>query len=95
MTPKRLKQPTIGAAVLAAVALGGSAFAAAATAASAPPSPAAAAVPSSAAAAAPLTAVGGGSGPRGAVCPTVSSREVYLTDHERYVRHHRRLASFS
>ena len=91
MTRKRLLQPTIGAAALAAVALGGSAFAGAASAASGPPSPASAASPSAGAAAAPLTGLGSAMAP----IPRHDGllHDPRLTDHERYVRHHQRLAS--
>lgn len=90
MTPKRLLQPTIGAAVLAAVALGGSAFAGATSAAGRPSSPAVAAGPAAGAAMAPLT------GLRSATAPIPRHdgllHDPYLSDHERYVRHLQRLA---
>ncbi len=91
MTPKRLIQPTIGAAIVAAVALGGSAFAGAASAASGPSSPAVAAGPSAGAAAAPLTGRGSATAPIPRHDGLLHDR--YLTDHERYVRHLQRLAS--
>ncbi len=90
MTPKRLLQPTIGAAVLAAVALGGSASARAASAAGGASSPAIAAGPSAGAGAAPLTGLGSAAAPIARHDGVL--HDPYLTDHERYVRHLQRLA---
>jgi len=93
MMPKRLKQLMIAGAVSAALALGGSAVAGATTAASGPSSTAAADVPSATASAAPLTSVHRGS--VGAMNHVRDSwiHDLYLTDHEQYVRHIERLAS--
>jgi hypothetical protein len=89
MMQKRLKQLVIGGAVLAAVALGGSASAGAATGSSSGSS----STMASKASAAPLTRVRGGS--VGAMHHERDSwiHDLYLTDHEQYVRHHQRLAS--
>lgn len=91
MATKRLIQPTIGAAVLAAVALGGSAFAGVASAAGGPSSSATAAGPSAGAGPTPPARLGSAT----ATSPPHDGllHAPYLTDHERYVRHHQRLAS--
>ena len=93
MMPKRLKQLVIAGAVSAALALGGSALAGAATVASGSSSTATGDIPSATASAAPLTSVHGGS--VGAMNHVRDSwiHDLYLTDHEQYVRHHQRLAS--
>lgn len=92
MTSKRLLQPMVGVAALAAVALGGSAVAEAAASANAPAS-ATEAVPPSGTATAPLTSRGAGSAPASSRVRDGHLRDPYLTDHERYVRHHQRLGS--
>lgn len=94
MTSKRLLQPMIGVAALAAVALGGSALAEAATTANTPAS-VTAAVPPSGARTAPLTSLGGGSPPASSRVRNGRRPDRDLTDHERYVRHHQRLASIA
>ncbi len=99
MTFKRLKQLVIGGPVLAALALGGSASAGAATVHA--PRPSAhevaektlAADPAAKASAAPLAS--GRGRPADAMSHIRDSwvHDLYLTDHERYIRHHERLAS--
>ncbi|HME01701.1 MAG TPA: hypothetical protein VKG38_01550 [Solirubrobacteraceae bacterium] len=99
MTLKRLKQLVIGGPVLVALALGGSASAGAATAHA--PRPSAhditektlTADPAAKASAAPL--VSGRGRPADAMSHIRDSwiHDLYLTDHEQYVRHHERLAS--
>jgi Spy/CpxP family protein refolding chaperone len=93
MTFKRLKQPVIGAAVLAALALGGSALAGSAAAAGGSSSTAAGDVPSAKATAAPLSSVGGGSLQAMNHVRDGWIHDLYLTDHQRYVRHHQRLGT--
>ena len=85
MMLKRLKQLLIGGAALAALALGSSASAGAAT--------GSGNSSLAKASAAPLASVRGGSG--GAMNHVRYGwiRDPYLTDHEQYVRHHKRLAS--
>jgi hypothetical protein len=99
MMLKRLKQLVIGGATLAALALGSSATAGAAAGTSGSPSAsttlqeAVTADPGAKANAAPLASVGVGW--VGAV-NHVRDRwihDLYLTDHELYIRHHERLAS--
>jgi hypothetical protein len=90
---KPLKRLLIGGAGLAALALAGPAPAGAATAVSGSSSTATADVPSAKAIAAPLTSVRGGSVRAMNHVRDSWIHDVYLTDHERYVRHHQRLAS--
>jgi hypothetical protein len=96
MKLKRLNQPVIGGAVLAALALGGSALggsalAGAATTASGSSSTSSGDTPSASATAAPLTSIGGGSVRAMNHVRDSWIHDLYLTDHERYVRHHQRL----
>ncbi len=92
MTSKRLLQPMIGVAALAAVALGGSAVAEAATTANAPASATEAAPPSAIGAVPPSRLADGSAAARTRVRDG-RLPDPYLTDHERYVRHHQRLGS--
>ena len=93
MRRKRLKQLVIGSAVLAALALGSSPSAGAATENSGSSSATASGAPAAKVSAAPLTADRGGS--VGAMHHVRDSwiHDLYLTDHQQYVRHHQRLAS--
>ncbi len=93
MTFKRLKHLVIGGSAVAALALGSSAAAGAATAPSGSASTATGSVASARASTAPNTSVRGGSA--GAMNHVRDGwiHDLYLTDHEHYVRHHQRLAS--
>lgn len=93
MMPKQLKQLALAGAALAALALGGSALAGAATAASGSSATGTADVSSSKAIAVPLTSVGGGSVLAMDHVRDSWIHDLSLTDHERYLRHHQRLAS--
>ena len=93
MTPKRLIQPLIGTAVLAVVTLGGSAAAGAATRAGDSPASATEAVASSGPGPAPPTGLDARLVPATSAAYDGRPYDPYLTDHERYVRHHARLAS--
>lgn len=90
---KPLKRLVIGGAALAALSLGGPALAGAAAAASGSSSTATGDVPSAKASAAPLASVRGGSVRVMNHVRDSWIHELSLTDHERYVRHHQRLAS--
>ena len=95
MTLKRIKQPAIAGAVLAVLALSGSALAGVATAAGGSSSTASTDVPSVDAGAAPASATGVGGGSVESIDYAGDGRTdaPYLTDHERYLSHHRRLTS--
>jgi hypothetical protein len=84
MISKRLKQLVLGSAALAALAFGGSASAGAATS----TGDAGAKI-----SAAPLASVRGGSAGAMNHVPDSRIHDLYLTDHEQYLRHHERLAS--
>ena len=90
---KRLKHLVMGGSVLAALTLGSSAVAGAATAPSGSASTATGAIASAKASAAPPTSARGGSA--GAMNHVRDGwiHDLYLTDHEHYLRHHQRLAS--
>ena len=93
MTPKRLIQPLIGAAVLAVIAIGGSTAAGAATRTSdSSVSATRAATPPGAGAAGP-TGLDARPVPETSAAYDGRLHDPDLTDHERYVRHHQRLAS--